>query len=177
MRLSLTLSIICLFLTASACSSGAGEFWRLGEEGWSAHCTPPACPEPLVINAPVDVRLATSVLYPGQYRGGDYKTHGGFRFDNHATNDVTVTAVMDAYVWRAARYPEDGEIQYYILFINDCGIMYRLDHLLTLSPELTAVFEKFPEPVEGDSSTTDVIPRVYVKKGRCSGNGNWPQSL
>jgi hypothetical protein len=139
--------------------------WVFEDLGWRVEGNPPNCPDPLVIEAPVDVRLASGVLYPGQHRGGDYKTHGGFRFDNRATNDVTVTAIMDGHLWRAAHYLEGGEVQYFALFINDCGIMYRYDHLLTLSPKLSAVFEDFPPPVGGDSRTVEVRPRVYVEEG------------
>ena len=49
------------------------------------------CPDPFVFQLPIDINKATSVLYPGQIRGGDYKAHGGFRFDKSLPNEITVT--------------------------------------------------------------------------------------
>lgn len=143
--------------------SGGG-VWMQTENGWEAKGKVPQCPDPL-LQFPVDLNLATSILYPGQYRGGDYKPHGGFRFDNQKTNEIKVAAPMDATVVRGARYPVDGETQYTFDFINDCGYMYRFGHLLTLSPKLAAIAEQFPMNGEGDSRDTAVEPPVTVKAG------------
>ncbi len=50
--------------------------WTLTQDGWKPSGMLPACPDPL-IKFPVDLSQATSILYPGQYRGQDYKPHGG----------------------------------------------------------------------------------------------------
>ncbi len=124
-----------------------------------------SCPETLVFDFPIDIRKATSILYPGQIRGGDFKAHGGFRFDNSRPDEITVTAPIDASVVVGARYPAFGEVQYTLEFEHPCGIRYRLGHLLTLAPKFQAIAEKFPLPETLDSRTTEVRPPVAVKKG------------
>ena len=47
-----------------------------------------SCPAPL-LQTPVDLSKVTSILYPGQERGGNYKAHGVFGFDNAPDNLVT----------------------------------------------------------------------------------------
>ncbi len=138
--------------------------WTHTENGWKASDELPKCPDPL-IKFPLDLSLATSILYPGQYRGGDYKPHGGFRFDNNTNNNVTVTAPMDAEVVRGARYPVYGETQYVFDFIAPCGYMYRFGHMLTLSPKLQAIADKLPQNGEGDSRDTPVNPPVAFQTG------------
>lgn len=123
------------------------------------------CPEPFVFKLPVDINKATSVLYPGQYRGQEYKPHGGFRFDKSLPDEITVTAPYNAQVIAGARYPVNGEIQYTFDFAHPCGIQYRFGHLLTLTPKFQAIVEKFPLPKESDSRTTMVNPPIEVKQG------------
>ena len=94
--------------------------WARTQDGWKVSGTPPACPNPLV-ELPVDINQATSILYPGQSRGGDFKPHGGFRFDNQKNNSVTVTAPLDAELVYASRYIEMGELQYMFDFIAPAG--------------------------------------------------------
>lgn len=136
-----------------------------GQDKWLAVSgTPPACPEPFSLSAPADLSKATSVLYPGQTRGGNYKAHGGLRFDNEASNAVSVTAPFDGMVVRGGQYKE-AEIQYTFDVIHPCGMMYRLGHLRELTPKFSALAEKFPAPQAGDSRTERVMPAVAVKKG------------
>lgn len=123
------------------------------------------CPDPFVFTLPIDSTKATSILYPGQKRGGDYKAHGGFRFDTSQPNEITVTAPYDAQLIAGARYPVNGEIQYTFDFAHPCGIRYRFGHLLTLTPKFAAIAEKFPLPKGLDSRTTEVYPPIAVKKG------------
>src|SRR3989338_11154908 len=122
------------------------------------------CPEPFVFQMPIDLNKATSILYPGQLRGGDYKPHGGFRFDNSRPDEISVIAPFDAEVVAGARYPINGEIQYTFDFAHPCGIRYRFGHLLTLTPKFQAIAEKFPLPKGLDSRTTEVYPPVEVKQ-------------
>lgn len=124
-----------------------------------------SCPQPFVFQMPIDINKATSILYPGQYRGGDYKAHGGFRFDGYKPNQITVVAPYDAEVIAGARYPVDGETQYAFDFAHTCGIRYRFMHLLTLTPKFQKIAEGFPLPKEADSRTTEVRPSVKVKQG------------
>ena len=125
----------------------------------------PPCPDPLVLKTPVDLDQATSVLYPGQMRGGNFKPHGGFRFDNARNNAVEVRAPMEAYVTDATRYIEMGEVQYMFDFQSDCGIRFRFDHLLTLAPKFAQIAERLPEPKENDSRTTHINKNVKVTEG------------
>lgn len=139
--------------------------WTFDGESWQARGTPPTCPEPLVFPAPVDLNLVTGILYPGQERGNDYKPHGGFRFDNHTNNEVDVYAPMDGNLFKAAQHLEYGEIQYSLYFINDCGIMYKLDHLRELTAKFKEILNNIPLGGEGDSRTTEIRPAVFVAKG------------
>lgn len=124
-----------------------------------------SCPSPFVFQMPVDLSKATSILYPGQLRGGDYKAHGGFRFDGAKPDEITVYAPYDAQIIAGARYPVNGEIQYTFDFEHPCGIRYRFGHLLTLTPKFQAIAEKFPLPEGLDSRTTQVNPPVEVTQG------------
>lgn len=141
--------------------------WRYDMEtgNWSVQGDPPACPDPLIFPAPVDVNLASGLLYPGQIRGTDYKPHGGFRFDNREDNFVEVRTVMDGYVLKAARYNDGWADQISIFFVNDCGIMVMHDHILTPSPKLQEILTNVPLGKDGDSRTTNIEPRIYFKKG------------
>ena len=149
---------------SSSQSGGQEVTWMQTESGWKPSGTPPKCPDPL-IKFPVDLSLATSILYPGQYRGGDYKPHGGFRFDKNTSNSVSVTAPMDAEVVRGSHYTVGGEDQYGFDFIAPCGYMYRFGHMLTLSPKLATIAKKLPVNSEGDSRDTPIEPRVSFKAG------------
>src|SRR3989344_1264837 len=127
---------------------------------------PTECPDPFIFSLPIDITNATSVLYPGQIRGGDYKAHGGFRFENSAPGDILVTAPIDAKVIAGARYPANtGDIQYTFDFEHPCGVRYRLGHLLTLSPKFQEIAKKFPMPKGLDSRTTQVYPPLEIKQG------------
>ncbi len=138
--------------------------WMPIENGWQASGTLPACPSP-VLKTPTDLTNVTSILYPGQERGGNYKPHGGFRFDNAKSSTVTVTAPMDAVIVNGSRYLVGGEIQYTFDFIAPCGIMYRLGHLLVLDPKYQKIADTFPAAMEGDSKTTNINPQVSVTAG------------
>lgn len=138
--------------------------WEFDGSQWQASGQPPPCDEPLKLTPPTDLKLATSLLYPGQYRGGDYKAHGGFRFDGQS-NNITVKIPLDAKLTNGSRYLEDGEVQYLFTFISDCGIAYRFDHLLTLSPKFAEIANKFPKAVPDDSRTTPINPGVSVTVG------------
>ncbi len=131
---------------------------------WKSSSTPPLCPEPLPLQTPVDIDLATSILYPGQTRGDHYKAHGGFRFDHSHNEDITVTAPLDGLLVRGSRYREGGEIQYMFDLVNSCGIMIRFDHLLTLSPKFAEAAEKLRPAAVNDSRTTDLNP-IPIKTG------------
>lgn len=140
--------------------------WNFDGDAWRASGTPPECPSPLMLAAPVDLLRATSVLYPGQVRGGAYRPHGGLRFDTPGeTGNVAVVAPMDGSVYRGARYLEGGELQYTFDVVHDCGIMHRLDHLRELTPALQQLADSFPPAVEGDSRTTPVAAGPLVRSG------------
>lgn len=141
--------------------------WEFNNESksWKAFGNPPACADPLVFPSPVDVHLASAILYPGQVRGGDYKPHGGFRFDGLDSNMVDVYAPMDATLVEAAQHPSLGEYQYVLYFANDCGIMYKLDHLRELTPKFEEIMSKIPMGGENDTRTTKVEPTVFTAKG------------
>lgn len=139
--------------------------WSFNGSTWQSSGTPPACPSPLAITSPVNLSLASAILYPGQTRGGNYKPHGGFRFDGAKNADVTVRAPMDGIVTNASRYIEQGETQHLFTFINPCGVAFRFDHLLTLSPAMQAIADTLPAAQVDDSRTTIVTSGASVKAG------------
>ncbi|MEK7540440.1 MAG: hypothetical protein AAB558_04295 [Patescibacteria group bacterium] len=139
--------------------------WNFDETKWRAVGEVPDCPEPLQIESPTDISQATSILYPGQTRGGNYKPHGGFRFDGLENDQVSVLAPFDAYVVDGARYLAEGEFQYTFDFIAPCGLMYRIGHLYTLTPEFQALAEQFTPAQEGQSQTQFIEPPVLVTAG------------
>lgn len=126
----------------------------------------PDCSQTPVFPAPVDAQLASRILYPGQIRGTDYKPHGAFRFDNRNDNNIEVRAIMDGYILKASRYQDvGGDLQHSLFYINDCGMMVLHGHLLQIAPALQEVFDRIPLNGPGDSRTTTIEPRVYLKKG------------
>jgi hypothetical protein len=138
--------------------------WDNTENGWMAFGTPPACPDPFVMQSPINLSEATSVLYPGQSRP-DYKPHGGFRFDRAVNNAVSYKSPIDGEIIRGARYFTDGQVQYTFDIVHPCGMMARIGHLLTLTPKFQAIAEQFPPATVGDSRTTRVQPQVKVTVG------------
>lgn len=120
------------------------------------------CP---TLQSPVDTIAVTSVLYPGQSRGGNYKRHGGFRFDNAPSNAVNVRAPLDAKMVGASRYIEMGEVQYILDFKTDCGLRYRFDHILTLDQKFQAAINNLPEARENSSDTNMIRPAIAVTAG------------
>jgi hypothetical protein len=139
--------------------------WQFNGEEWQSQGTVLPCTEPVQFEFPADINLTTAVLYPGQIRGNDYKPHGGFAFTNSKNEDITVTIPMDAYLVKASRYIEQGEMQYFMVFINPCGIMYRLDHLSKLTPKFQELIDKLPPAQIDDSRTTPIEPPRYVVTG------------
>lgn len=144
----------------------AGFYMWNGQE-WQPNGSPPECPDLIGYfpRSPVDVSKATAVLAPGQIRGGNYKPHGGFRFDGVGNDDITVVMPIDAELWSAARYLELGEVQYLLTFRTSCGIIFRFDHLRVLSEPLAVAMASIPEPVEGMSATSPLDPPLALKAG------------
>lgn len=136
--------------------------WQQTEDGWISIMKPPVCPSMI---APVSFVQVTSILYPGQTRGGNYKPHGGFRFDGAANNLITVTAPLDGFIVRGAQYLAEDELQYTFDVMNNCGLMYRLGHLRSLPANLKHIADTWPDPVKEDSRTHPVDPPVAVKQG------------
>ena len=129
----------------------------------SSSATPKSsCPTPL-LQTPVDLSKVTSILYPGQERGGNYKAHGGFGFDNATDNLVTVKIPLNGKVNRVVRYREMGEIQYLFEFDGDCGVSFRFDHLRKLTAKFEAIVNAFP--IKEDTRTDPVNPPVPVTVG------------
>ncbi|MEK6760897.1 MAG: hypothetical protein AABX93_03160 [Nanoarchaeota archaeon] len=140
-------------------------YFDMESKNWKVSGAPPECDEPLIFPSPADIKLASSILYPGQIRGGDYKPHGGIRFDGLENNGVDVYAPMDGNLFMAARHLESGEVQYSLYFTNDCGMLYKLDHLRELTSKFNSIMEKIPMGGEGDSRTTQIFPSIFVGKG------------
>jgi hypothetical protein len=138
--------------------------WEFTGEEWRALGTPPPCVYPLVLSSPVDIDMITAIMYPGQTRSKDYKAHGGFAFPSTA-NKININAPLGGHLIKASRYVEQGETQYLLVFLNDCGIMYRLDHLRELAPKFKEIVKTLPEAKANDSHTTDITAPVYTLGG------------
>jgi prepilin-type N-terminal cleavage/methylation domain-containing protein len=149
-------------------SAPAQLIWQQSESGWRSMQTPPACPSQPMMKAPADISKATAVLYPGQTRGGNYKPHGGFRFDTSTDNAIKVTAPIDGYLVRGGSYIAEGEVQYTFDAMNNCGVMYRVGHLRELPADLQKIADTWPAP-SASSATHSVNPPVYVKQGAVLG--------
>jgi hypothetical protein len=133
-----------------------------GSELASPDAPSSSCPTPL-LQTPVDLSKVTSILYPGQERGGNYKAHGGFGFENATDNSVTVKIPLNGKITRVVRYKEMGEIQYLFEFEGDCGVSFKFDHLRKLTPKFEAVVNAFP--IKEDTRTDPVSPPVPVMVG------------
>lgn len=169
---SFVIIFLALFLVGCQSQKNGGIFspeknsaWEFDGEKWKEASSAPTCPQPLIMEMPVDINIVSGILYPGQYRGGDYKPHGGFRFDGKKAADITVKAPMDARLIFGSRYIEQGEIQYLLWFENSCGIAYRFDHLLTLAPAFQKLAETLPPALPDDSRTTRFAAPIEVKTG------------
>lgn len=123
------------------------------------------CPDSVVLTTPVDTSLVTAMLWPGQSRGGDFKGHGGFRFDTSNPDDVSVHAPLDARLTDAGRYLANGDEQYLLFFSSACGLTFRFDHIRTLSPKLVAALADLPPAKPNDSRTTKLTKLVEVTAG------------
>ena len=148
---------------SSSTSSKIVSKWVQTADGWDNEGKDTNCDAPS-FSSPVNTSLVKAILYPGQVRS-EFKPHGGFIF-NTKSNAVEVKAPMDAVLVEGSRYIEGGETQYLFRFINDCGIMYSFDHILTPSEELMNIANTtFPEAKVNDSRTTLVDPQVRFVEG------------
>ena len=157
-KLILPITILTLLLTA--CGGGLSDDDVQNNPG--AATSSSSCPTPL-LQTPVDLSIVTSILYPGQERGGNYKAHGGFGFDNATDNSVTVKIPLSGKITRVVRYKEMGELQYLFEFEGDCGVSFRFDHLRKLTAKFEAVVNAFP--IKEDTRTDPVSPPVPVMVG------------
>ncbi len=138
--------------------------WQQTATGWQATEPAPECKLQPMLQPPADLAKATSVLYPGQTRGGNYKPHGGLRFDNSPDNTVTVTAPIHGYLVRGGSYIAEGEVQYTFDAMNNCGVMYRVGHLRELPDNLQKIADTWPAPTS-NSATHSINPVVFIKQG------------
>lgn len=143
--------------------------WDWTGTEWKATGTAPACATPHIIQVPINLDLATSVLYPGQVRG-DYKAHGGFRFDKPGqTADMSIVAPEAGMLLRVAKYTASGELQITFDYVTDCGFMHRLGHLRELAPRFQALTAFIPQTTDLDSRSTRVTPGERIAAGELIG--------
>ncbi len=126
----------------------------------------PACPNPLKFdNSPVDTTTLTGVLLPGQYRGFNYKPHGGFVFANSPDGVMDIKLPMTATITGITRYIEgdQNEVQYIVTFETDCGIAFKFDHLYTLSPGFQKIAETRPAAIKDNTASDPNKPPKRVQ--------------
>jgi hypothetical protein len=159
-------------LSPTSTSPGGKSFveWAFDGENWNPIGSAPACESPLAIASPTDVTKMSAVLMPGQVRGGDFKPHGGLSSTEPYYNDVAVSTVRDAFLYRGSRYiqADDGgqtQVQYMFDFMDSCGVMFRMDHLGDLTDQFKAYADRMPEPKLDDSRTTSFNDHPFVAKG------------
>ncbi|HEC65593.1 MAG TPA: hypothetical protein ENI23_09875 [bacterium] len=138
--------------------------WTSMDGKWVPSGTPPECDDPLILDLPVVRSEVSGILWPGQIRGDDFKSHGGFRFPE-TTQKHTVTAHTDMHLINASNYLSSGIVQYFLVFSSPCGIVYKFDHAFKLGPKLEVIDDVLPVPTEGDSRTTFIQPPIKLEKG------------
>lgn len=134
---------------------------------WAREGTPPACPEPLVLESPIDVNLVTGILYPGQVRGDgpkDFKPHGGFTLKPNSK--IEIKAPMDGYLVSVAKFTDEFGYHVGLTFQHPCGIQFGGGHWGALPPDIQAVVDKVPLKGFKESQTEPIIPPYFVKKGQ-----------
>lgn len=134
---------------------------------WAREGQPPACPESLVMESPVEVSLATGILYPGQVRGDgpkDFKPHGGFTLK--PGSKIELRAPMDGYLTHVAKFTDEFGYHVGLTFQHSCGIQFGGGHWGALPPDIQAVVDKIPLKGFKESRTEQVIPPYFVKKGQ-----------
>lgn len=136
-------------------------FWKHRFGKWEAPANPPACPDPIVFQSPVDLDSVTAILYPGQVRSGDFKPHGGFFIDGRP---AVVTSPIEGNVWRVAKFTDEFGLHYMFDIQHPCGIMVRLGHLGAVPSKMEAIFENVETGGYGESFTHEVDP-VWVEAG------------
>ena len=144
--------------------TGSAVLWSFNGTTWSPNGPPPSCPEPFMLQTPVNLDLVTAALWPGQSRGG-FKGHGGFRFDSSNGNEITVRAPVDSHLVQASKYLEGAHEQILLFFSVPCGFFYRFDHVSGLSPKIADALKDIPAPTSGDSRTTYINPPVWLGQG------------
>jgi hypothetical protein len=137
---------VAAFLVFGPKNSKYGYVWDFNGTSWHSVASAPECPAQVLAESPTDTSKATTILWPGQYRGTNYKPHGAFRFDDNKTGEVTVKLPFDAHLVGATKYQQTGnsgavETQYLMTFENACGYAVMFDHLYELNPEFTAAAE------------------------------------
>lgn len=139
--------------------------WEFDGTSWRAMGEAPVCESPLKLTSPADTSVVTAKLWPGQVRGNDFKAHGGLSVEGATSNKIEITAMRDAYLFRGSRYVEQGETQYMFDFIDPCGVMYRYDHLLTLSKDFAGYADALPPARADDSRTEKISLHPFIKAG------------
>ncbi|MEK7550015.1 MAG: hypothetical protein AAB519_03470 [Patescibacteria group bacterium] len=139
--------------------------WQFNGETWQASSPAPACPVSIALTSPVNTDLVTQVSYPGEYRNDNYQTHGRFVFKDKRNTDITLTAPLDATLVRGNRYIEAGEVQYTLWFEHPCGLAYRFDHVLTLTPAIQKLADTLPEAKPNENRITRFNEPLQVKAG------------
>src|SRR3989344_2053389 len=135
---------------------------------WVREGEPSPCPDPLVLEAPIDVNLASGILYPGQVRGDgpeDFKPHGGFAMKS-GDRSVTLRAPMDGYLTAVAKLTDEFGLHYGLTFQHPCGIQFGGGHFGALPPDIQTVVDTVPMKGFGESATEPIAPPYFVKKGQ-----------
>ena len=134
---------------------------------WAREGEPPPCPEPFILESPVDLSLVSAILYPGQIRGDgakDFKPHGGFHL-KPGNSKVELRSPMDGYITTAAKFTDEFGLHITFSIQHPCGIQFGGGHFGEVPPKIAAALEKVPMKGFMESQTQPVAPPLFIEKG------------
>jgi hypothetical protein len=144
-----------------------GWYWDGRLNKWVSPDQAPECEFPVIPDKSfVDFSKVQWLIAPGRLRNNNYKPHGALRWSTYPepyVSGITVKLPFDATVIGAWSGQDDGDYQFGINAVSDCGIMIRIGHLFEPGPEMKKILD-FIKPWE-QTHQGEVFTIVRLKKG------------
>ena len=144
-----------------------GWHWDMKLNRWVSPARVPECTFPIIPDKSfVDFSKVKWLIAPGRYRNNNYKPHAALRWSEYPepfVSGVIVKLPFDATVIGAWSGQDDGDYQFGINAVSDCGIMIRIGHLFEPGPEMKKILD-FIKPWE-QTHKGEVYTIVRLKKG------------